>query len=187
MSKEIVTEKEGVSFTSHISYLISHPFLLWIVKAIATGLFLSYIPYRFFRRTFWTGAGLVGTLWGLFLMPYVPQNTLPFIRFWVLSLLGAIVVSGLAEKALGNPDDSRIVIDETVGFWTAMAFLPRHWPVLLLAFVLFRFFDVMKVPGLRFLEKMPLGFGIVLDDVAAGVVANLIIRLGLGVGGWKLV
>ncbi|MBI4052020.1 MAG: hypothetical protein HY400_05900, partial [Elusimicrobia bacterium] len=43
-----------------------------IVKAIASGLFLSYIPFRYFKRTFWTGAGLVGTFWGLLLLPLVP-------------------------------------------------------------------------------------------------------------------
>ncbi|MBI4051238.1 MAG: phosphatidylglycerophosphatase A, partial [Elusimicrobia bacterium] len=110
-----------------------------------------------------------------------------FYFFFLCAVLISIGISGAAEFAFRTPDDPRIVIDETVGFWTAMAFLPRHASILLSAFVLFRFFDVMKVPGFRFLEKYPYGVGVVLDDVAAGLAANLVLRLLLAVGHWSLV
>lgn len=152
----------------------------FFAKFIASGLFFSVIPARLFssfageRR--WTGAGLVGTLWGLVLLPWVPQGPLPFFVFYAAALAAAIVLSGTAEKAFGQEDDSRIIIDETVGYWAAAAFLPRHaWP-LAAAFVLFRVFDALKPPPVNTLEKLPGGTGIVMDDVAAGIMANLIVQ-----------
>jgi phosphatidylglycerophosphatase A len=99
-----------------------------------------------------------------------------FAAVFAVAVAAASWASGRADRALGSHDDPRIVVDETVGFWAAAAWLPREPFVLAGAFVLFRFFDAMKFEPYRRLEKLPGGWGVVMDDVGAGVVANLLVR-----------
>jgi phosphatidylglycerophosphatase A len=125
----------------------------------------------------WTGAGLVGTLEGLALLPLLPASGA---AFWAVLLLGtaaACWVCGLAESELGRHDDPRIVLDEVVGMWFAAALLPRAAGPLAAAFVLFRLFDAVKLPPYRWLERLPGGAGVVMDDVGAGIVANVGVRI----------
>ena len=58
-----------------------------------------------------------------------------------------------------------------------MAFLPKQWPCLLAAFVLFRTFDTLKLGPVKTFDRIPNAFGIVFDDVAAGLLANILIQL----------
>lgn len=137
---------------------------------LATGLYLSYIPVAVMGPRKWSGAGFIGTLLGAATVKWVP----------VWALLPAIGLSawicGRAEKTLGSHDDPRIVLDEVVGYWTAVALLPLTPAVLVGGFVLFRFFDAFKFQPYRSLEKLPGGWGVVMDDIGAGVVANLVLR-----------
>ncbi len=156
--------------------------------ALATGLYLSYIPVKILqslghpRGRKWTGAGLVGTLEGLALLPLLPTARWPFLAALAAAVAAACWICGRAEIALGSHDDSRIVLDEVVGFWTAAALLPRTAPVLAAAFVLFRLLDSVKLPPYRWLERLPGGIGVVADDVGAAVFVNLIIRAALRAG-----
>lgn len=152
--------------------------------AVATGFHLSYIPFwlttRFpsLHKKRWTGAGHVGALLGwisLYALPTGPALAL----ILVIAIAISSWASGRADHVLGSHDDPRIVVDETVGFWFAAAWLPREPLVLAAAFVLFRFFDAMKFEPYRRLEKLPGGWGVVMDDVGAGIVSNLLIRTAL--------
>lgn len=94
----------------------------------------------------------------------------------VLALLAlAIYVSGRAEDVFQKKDDQRIVIDEIVGFQVAM--LPVEITTLHLcaAFVLFRILDIIKPFPLNNLQKLPGGWGVVLDDVGAGIYAGILL------------
>ncbi len=71
----------------------------------------------------------------------------------------------------GREDPGFVVIDEVAGQWIALLFVPPLWPNALVAFVFFRFFDILKPPPIRRLEALPEGTGIMLDDLAAGVFA----------------
>ena len=81
-----------------------------------------------------------------------------------------------ADKAWGSHDSGRIVIDEVAGYLVTMALVPRgHWAPLVVGFVVFRALDIIKPPPIRWLdENLPGGFGVVIDDVAAGVLGMLI-------------
>ena len=151
---------------------------LWL----ATGLGISYIaPVRAGGRgQKWTGAGFLGTVEGLLLWPLLPATTAPYAALVIAAIAAACWICGRAERTLKSHDDSRIVLDEIVGYWVAAAWLPRTWTAALLAFVLFRFFDSVKLPPYKWLERLPGGAGIVMDDVGAGIVANLLARLILG-------
>ena len=83
-----------------------------------------------------------------------------------------------AEKTLGH-DASPIVIDEVLGQMIALWFVPRSWPWVLAAFLLFRLFDIWKPLGAREAQELPGGYGIVIDDVMAGIYAALVLRAAL--------
>ena len=96
------------------------------------------------------------------------------------ALLGLTLLAiGLADQAariLGTKDPQIVVIDEIAGF-AAANFLTDSTTGLVLAFVLFRFFDIAKISPARQLETLPGGAGIVLDDMIAGLYTFVILRL----------
>jgi phosphatidylglycerophosphatase A len=101
---------------------------------------------------------------------------LPLWQFGIVTLLITAVgiwAAGVADKAWGTHDNQMIVIDETAGVLVTLLPVARHgWPALACAFVLFRFFDIVKPPPVRWIdEQLPGGWGVVLDDVGAGVQA----------------
>ena len=148
---------------------------LWL----ATGLGISYIAPTGRGRK-WTGAGFLGTVEGLLLWFLLPADPRSYALAVAVMIVAACWICGSAEKSLKTHDDSRIVLDEIVGFWVAAAWLPRTWTAALTAFALFRFFDSVKLPPYKWLERLPGGWGVVMDDVGAGIVANLLARWILG-------
>ena len=79
-----------------------------------------------------------------------------------------------AGRYFGIHDDPRITVDEVAGQWLALFWLPLQLGSVVLGFVLFRIFDILKPQPIRRLEAIPGATGVMLDDVAAGLVANLI-------------
>jgi phosphatidylglycerophosphatase A len=150
----------------------------WIARMLASGFFLSYLPVSGRRNSGErTGAGLIGSAIGIASAFGLPAERLRATLVLLGAMAVAIVISDIAEGAYGHKDDQRIVIDEWVGVLVAVAFFsPTPW-VLALGFVLFRLFDVFKPLGIARLQKWPGGWGIVMDDVLAGVYANLCLRL----------
>ena len=96
------------------------------------------------------------------------------ILFTVLGILSASV----SEKYWGE-DPSRVVIDEMVGSWIALLAVPEngHWGYMLAAFLLFRLFDIWKPLGIRKMEKLPKGYGIMADDILSGIYGYIVIYL----------
>ena len=83
-------------------------------------------------------------------------------------------VSGRAEGIFQEKDSGRIVIDEVAGYLVAMTAVPFSWKAVALGFLLFRFFDITKIPPARFFDRqLKNGYGVVLDDVVAGVYSCL--------------
>lgn len=81
-------------------------------------------------------------------------------------------VSGAAEVEFGEKDSGKIVIDEVMGYLITMAGAPFNWQSILIGFLLFRFFDIVKVPPARYFDRqVKNGYGVVLDDVVAGIYA----------------
>lgn len=86
--------------------------------------------------------------------------------------------AGEAERIFDEKDSRVIVIDEVVGFLVAMTALPLTWPYLIAGFCLFRVFDMIKPPPIRLIEKnVKGGWGVVLDDILAGVYAHISLRI----------
>jgi len=145
-----------------------------IYKALATGCFISYLPPLIFKFKKNTGAGFLGTLWGILIVLFLPTD---YILYLVALLISWALAIWVCQKApFPKHDDPRIVIDEIVGYITAMAFLPHTWGYLLAAFVLFRTFDTLKPWFVKTFDKMDNAIGVVFDDVAAGLMANILLQ-----------
>ncbi len=119
--------------------------------------------------------GTVGSLLGvgLYLLAF-PEGTASTLVCLALAITVAVWLSGQAEVAFGETDSQLIVVDEIVGQWIALAFLPRSVWFVVGAFVLFRALDIWK-PWRR-LEELRGGIGVVADDVVAGLIANLCLQ-----------
>lgn len=89
----------------------------------------------------------------------------------LLATLVGIPASSVVAKESGGEDPSHVVIDEVAGQWIALAATPVEPGHVLLALVLFRLFDITKPAPARQLERLHEGFGIMLDDIAAGIYA----------------
>ena len=96
----------------------------------------------------------------------------------LLSFLG-IWAAGRAATLLGLKDPGVVVIDETAGLFVTFLGVPVGWTSAALAFFCFRAMDILKPPPARQAERLPSGWGIMLDDLMAGVYANLLVRAGL--------
>ena len=140
---------------------------------LATGAYSGYAP---------VASGTVGSLVALPLIFLSTQllhvSSALQVVVLVLAIIGACWVAGAAEQYLGEHDSGKIVVDEMVGFLTATALLDLTLLRLLVAFFLFRLFDILKPPPARYFDQhVPGGVGVVLDDVCAGIYANLMVRV----------
>ena len=126
--------------------------------------------------------GTFGTLLALLL--YIPLAQLSLVAYSALVLLAAIVgvwICGVSSRRLGVHDHGGIVWDEFVGLWIALWAVPDDWQWMVLGFVFFRIFDVIKPWPIRLLDRhVHGGFGIMVDDIVAGVLACLCVHAVIG-------
>ena len=129
--------------------------------------------------------GTCGTL--LAIPPYLllVQLSLPYYLLAVLLAFAAgIYLCGYTSTALGVHDHSGIVWDEFVGFWITMIAVPPTWQWILAGFVLFRLFDIVKPWPVKVADaNMKGGFGIMFDDVLAGLYALVGLQLAMQLQG----
>lgn len=92
-------------------------------------------------------------------------------------------MAGAEARARGREDPGPVVIDEAAGYLFTVAWLPHGPWTAAAGFVLFRVLDILKPPPARQLERIPGGWGIVLDDVAAGVIGHLLLRAAWALAG----
>jgi len=123
--------------------------------------------------------GTWGTLAAL--VPYFALRELPLSAYLAVIVVAFLVGIYLCHKTshdLGVHDHGGIVWDEFVGLWITLILLPPGWAWLLAGFVLFRFFDILKPWPIRWADKrVSGGFGIMLDDVLAGLYALALLQL----------
>jgi len=139
-----------------------------IARLIATLFYTGYIPRA------------QGTIASFLALPFyflVKDNTALYLSLTVCLLAAGFWSSAAAEKDFTRKDPPEIVIDEFSCFFLALLFVPYSRRALVLGFILFRFFDIVKIPPLKKLQTLPGGWGIMLDDVAAAILANLILQV----------
>lgn len=92
-----------------------------------------------------------------------------------VTLLGVFV--GNKVEPYWGKDSYRVVIDEVAGMWISVLFIPQSLSLLIAGFILFRFFDIVKPLGVRRMEVFPGGWGVMADDVLAGIYANVVLQV----------
>ena len=157
--------------------MVTNPIVRALVIVLATAGGAGYAPIA---------SGTVGSLVALPLVPWlarVRDGSAPLaIGIGVGIAILAIWTAGRAEEVFGGKDHSRIVIDEVAGMTTAALFVPATWLAAGLVFLTFRVFDVLKPYPAGLIDRRGRGgFGVVGDDLVAGVYAGLVTRLLLEV------
>lgn len=126
--------------------------------------------------------GTWGTLFSFAIYLILPEAwfILPahfiFAAVFLVVCLFSVFISTLAEQNLGL-DAPQIVIDEFCGFFLSVLFLPKAVMIGIWAFILFRAFDIAKPLFVNKAQKLPKGWGVVADDLAAGLISNLILQV----------
>ncbi|MFH0771532.1 MAG: phosphatidylglycerophosphatase A [Candidatus Omnitrophota bacterium] len=139
-----------------------------VIRILSTFFYLGYAPLM---------PGTIGSMGGLIF--YFIVKDPPALYFSCLAgliLIEFFVVSE-AEKIFGKADSARIVIDEAAGMMTALLFIPQKTVFILTAFAAFRLFDITKPFPIKRLEKIASPWGVILDDIAAGLYANFTTQL----------
>jgi phosphatidylglycerophosphatase A len=139
------------------------------LKLYCTFFFLGYSP---------VAPGSVGTL-GAVLVFYIIsdlKSLLYFITIITVTII-SIYITNKALKYYDSDDPGEIVIDEVCGYLFTMFLVPFSWTNVGVGFILFRLFDIAKPYPIRKIEKLKDGYGVILDDVLAGIYANIILLL----------
>jgi phosphatidylglycerophosphatase A len=142
--------------------------MLGLATLLATGLGSGYSPLA---------PGTAGTVVGLLL--FWPMHGVPLVyqvaATLVLFLFG-VQAATIVERETGLKDPGIVVVDEIIGVWITLLMVPWTLAYVVAGFLLFRVFDVVKPFPARRAESLPHGWGIVCDDVMAGIYANLVLQ-----------
>lgn len=141
--------------------------LNFIQKFLGSGFYTGYIPFA---------SGTFGSFAAL-LIYYIPgfENPIILIPAIIIFILYGIDVGTTFEKKYGK-DPAECTIDEVVGMWITLLFLPKIWYISLTAFFVWRLMDIIKPYPARKLESLNGGLGIMIDDVIAAIYALIVMN-----------
>ena len=152
----------------------NNPVISFVAETIATGLGSGKWPFVA-PATVATFAALVA-YWLLDISVFDSKGD----SVWFFALIGVVTTVGIWATDYidneGDHDPKRGVIDEWVGVWVTVLFLPVTWPWMIAGFFMFRALDILKPLGVRKIEAWPGGWGIMFDDIAAGVIGAVILN-----------
>ena len=121
--------------------------------------------------------GTAGSFAGLLLCLLLHANTFLYISAFIIFFTIGVISSGIVERGSPQKDPGFIVIDELANIFPVFLFIPLSVKAILIGFILYRVFDIIKVPPMKKLEKLHGGWGIMLDDLASGIYTNLILHI----------
>lgn len=140
---------------------------------LTTGFYSGYSPIAP-----GTMGAVVATLMWLVPYTYCTHIELQLVTLAAILLFTFVSIPSIrrVEKSWGE-DPSRVVVDEMVGVWISLLAVPdeAHWARIVGAFVLFRLFDIVKPLGVRRMERIGGGWGVMLDDILAGVYGAIVL------------
>ncbi len=140
-----------------------------LIRLLASFFGLGYAP---------VAPGTFGTLGGV-LLYFIEGNNLliRFLIFLFITLIG-IPIADQADKSWETHDNGKIVIDEVAGYLLGVILIPFSWKSAVIAFFLFRFFDVLKIPPANLIDKkMGGGAGVMLDDTISGIYTLIVMLI----------
>lgn len=144
------------------------PHIPFFINLFGTGFFSGYFPFA--SGTFGSMVALL-----IFLFDCFKEWYFLIILILVFFIIG-IFVSEKIENMVGH-DPSIVVIDEFVGMWISLLFVTINIYTIILAFILFRFFDIIKPYPANYYNKKRGGMAIMIDDVIAGLYANIFLQI----------
>jgi len=146
-----------------------------LALVVATVLYCGYVP---------VAPGTAGSAAGLLVFAAVRASGSPLVESAALVLVvaGGVWSSGVAERIFGRTDPGHIVIDEVAGMLVTVFLLPVSWTGALVGLLSFRVFDIVKPFPARRAERLPGGWGVMTDDLVAGVYAHLSLHLIVWMG-----
>lgn len=115
-----------------------------------------------------------------FIKEYLPYEFFYYLITAIIGFASFFVITHALTQLRRFDDPPEVVIDELVGCMITFLGITPSTPTLFVGLLLFRFFDIIKIGGIQHLEKCAGAWGILLDDVAAGVISNIILRLLFG-------
>jgi len=141
----------------------------WVV-GVATGGFIGKVPFA---------PGTFGSILGLFFCYLISfLHLLPAFFLIIAFICFSIWIAGKAETILQSTDPGCIVIDEIAGMAVTFFAIPFNMTIGVIGFFVFRFFDILKPFPIRFFEKrIHGGTGVVIDDVVAGIMSNIVLHV----------
>lgn len=149
-----------------------------IFTFLGTGFGVGYTPFF---------PGTAGTLLAVVIYLVLSRIfTHPFSYVVMLVIFSGfgVWICGKCDRHFEKKDSPVIVIDEIGGFLIAMFALPVSFRFIFLGFILFRAFDILKPFKIERLQRLPGGWGIMADDIAAGILANLMLHIARIMLGW---
>jgi phosphatidylglycerophosphatase A len=138
-----------------------------VAKIIASVFYIGHIHFA---------PGTFGTLAGVAFIWLLQPSYLLQASVLAVTIIIGIKAADIAEVAYGQKDSGKIVIDEVAGYFCSIIFLPLTPEYMIAAFFLFRLFDIWKPWPIRLCEQLKGGMGVMMDDVAAGVLTNIILQ-----------
>jgi len=153
-----------------------NPVVNWLQKTGASVFFIGYLP----ASGTLASAAVVAPLWLYQAKLAAHHITTTSVSYWLLTaavVAVSMVLASRSRELYGKEDSGKIVIDEVAGQLITFLFIPLTVRTLILGFVLFRFFDIVKPWPVYYMEELEDGVGVTMDDVAAGVLANISLLL----------
>lgn len=112
-------------------------------------------------------------------------NPVTYMALTFVLLIVGIIACDIVDRFRNSHDDGDLVIDELVGILITMTWLPITWQSFVLGFILFRLLDILKPFPINLLDKrIKGGLGVMLDDVAAGMIASVLLQLVYSKTNW---
>ena len=147
---------------------------------------------RFFYSGFFSGyspcaPGTFGSLVG-FVFFYLENYFFPEHAYWLNAFIcfvliyPAIKLGDFAEKDLSTKDPQVVVLDEIFGYFVSVLFIPYSLKAAIAALILFRIFDIIKPFPICRIQNLKGGMGIFMDDILAGIMSNILVRLAIIAG-----
>ncbi len=141
-----------------------------MIKMLATWFYVGNAPFA---------PGSMASIVGAAMAVFLANNLFFFFVVLIAVCVLGFMVSGRMEEILNKKDPGCVVIDEVAGVMIAFFMLPAQWNIIIVAYFLFRAFDMFKIYPVNKFEELGGGTGIMMDDIVAGIYTNVVMHLAI--------
>ena len=124
--------------------------------------------------------GTAGSFVGIIVAWPLHRYIYAYTVFFIISFFAGVYSSDITQEQIGRKDPKNIIIDEFSSIFATFLLIPGDslsFPIIITGFAIYRILDIFKIPPINLLEKIKGGWGIMLDDLACGIISGLLLRL----------